>query len=124
MRKLTVINKVEEVLTSNVSQDIELPLLLGEGIICYDAIVGVDYDHAPTSIILGYKSGVNEYLVYGEAAPIAGKPVSTLQTLYIPSGYKPFVRVVGGTLNDKIGLFVYGSFYGVDYPVSIVAIEG
>ena len=123
MRKQTIINRVEAIITSVVTQDIEIPLLMTEGIIAYDAIVGVNYDHSPTSLILGFKAGVAEYLVSGEASPLAGKPVATSQSLFIPSVYKPFVRVVGGTLGDKIALFIYGTYYDTHYPINIVSIE-
>jgi hypothetical protein len=112
MSKQSIVNKVEIVLTDTTSQDIELPLNIQSGLIGYDLITAVDYTNSPTLIVLGFKAGASEYLLYGESNPAAQKPVSTPRRVYVPARFTPFARVRGGTSGDKIALFVYGYAMG------------
>ncbi len=123
MSKQTVLNKVQGIISNTTEQDFEIPLDLGQGVIGYDAIVGVDYTNSPTVLVLGFKVGRSEHLLYGEAAPAAQKPVSSPRRIYVPASYKPFVRVRGGTSGDKIGLFIYGYYNDSPYPLMAVQME-
>ncbi|MDD3428110.1 MAG: hypothetical protein PHR42_04160 [Caldisericia bacterium] len=124
MSKQTVINKVEGIITNTTEQDIELPLDLGKGVIGYDAIVAIDYTNAPTVMLIGFKHGLGEYIVYGEAGTIAHKPITTTRRIYVPATFRPFVRVRGGTSGDRVALFVYGYYNDEPYPLLSVRLEG
>ena len=123
MSKQTIVNRIQGVITNATEQDFELPIDLGNGVVGYDAIVGIDYTTSPTLLMLGFKSGVSEFLVHGVASPIAQQPVSSPRRLYVPATYKPFVRVRGGTAGDKVALFVFGYYNDDPYPVMTVSME-
>lgn len=123
MSKQTILNKVQGIITNTTEQDFELPINLGNGVIGYDAIIGVDYTNSPTLLILGFKIGAGEFLLHGHASPAANQPISSPRRVYIPANYTPFVRIRGGTLGDKIALFVYGYYNDSPYPVMNVISE-
>jgi hypothetical protein len=110
-----IILKTEKALTNTTSEDFSISVVETVNVVCYDRVTAVNYDHAPTLITLGFKFGANEYLVESFVPTVAGQVASTQSRIFVPGNYKPFVRVVGGTAKDRIGLFVYGYISDREY---------
>ena len=114
MAKKTIVNGVEGVISNATSQDLEFKALTPNMLVCYDRLTLVDYDHSPTSVHLGFKSGTSEFLLDGKADPGVGIPFSVLGKVFALGHYRPFARFVGATSGDKVALFAFG--YLTDVP--------
>lgn len=106
--KWTILQSVTMLRTGATFDDLELDLFSRDGVVFFDVISGVDKDNATTQTTFGIKRGTSEFLLATYAAPAANVVVATVTRIIVPAEARPFMRVTGGVLGDRLELFVYG----------------
>lgn len=112
--KVTFVRSVGTSAVSTTDEVLELPATGNPRLSCYDRISAINKTHDVTSVHIGFKSGSREFIVAGKLAPGANVPFGVEGKIFVPGGYRPFVRYVGATAGDLIELVCFG--YDTDNP--------
>jgi hypothetical protein len=107
MRK-TFVMRQQWVLVNSSSEDFELAGLPKAALLCFDRLSGVDVNTNAARITFGFKSASTEILLESFASPGVAVVKEVLGKIYLPSGYRPFLRVVTGVAGDQIVLCALG----------------
>ena len=103
-----LVNRIEEIRTAALTQEIILPVNIPGMKACYDRLAAINYNSALTLLTFGFKYGAGEMLLETFAIPVPNFVVCTSTRIFVDSDYSPFIRVTGGNAGDRIALFVYG----------------
>lgn len=108
MPKQTIAGRMASICTNATVQTLIAALDVSGRIYCFDRLVAIDLSHAPTTIEIGFVSGVGEYIVHRAAPGAAAISVAVGQAVYVPPGYRPYARFYGATLTDDLEFYWFG----------------
>lgn len=108
MKRELVLSKGQWVLANAASEDFMLNALRPGALVCYDRLAGGNLTKAKCRLTFGFKASGQEFLFETYETSIAAQIKSVLGTIYLPSEYTPFLRVVNGDVGDKIVLLAVG----------------
>jgi hypothetical protein len=108
MKRELVLSQGQWVLADATSEDFTLTALKPGALVCYDRLAGGNLTKAKCRLTFGFKSSGQEFLFEMFETTVVAQIKAVLGSIYLPSEYTPFLRVVNGDVGDKIVLLAVG----------------
>jgi len=110
MEKTTFVRRWGYVLADDTVEDFTAAPIIVRGLVAYDLVTASDETTKATLLMVGFKRGADEVYLNSQMPGAKGDLVTTVNRVFVSADYRPFVRVYGGTVGDKIVLCAYGYY--------------
>lgn len=108
MNRELVLSQGQWVLANATTEDFLLNARQPGALVCYDRLAGGNLTKAKCRLTFGFKSGGQEFLFEMFETTVVAQIKAVLGSIYLPSEYTPFLRVVNGDVGDRIVLLAVG----------------